>query len=324
MRDYPKSKTRIEGHFEPWLPALVNADAVDHLQITGQGTLDGSGEVFWDAFWNRRKENPKCTNLEVERPRLVFIQNSKDVLISGITFKDSGFWNLHLYHCHDVIVEKLDIHAAVGLNKRAPSTDGMDIDSCQNVSVRNCTFAVHDDCIALKGSKGPFAMDDKDSPPVEHIRISGCTFKNGGAAVTCGSEATIVRDVVLEKCTVTGDMPLVHLKLRPDTPQLYEDIHVSEVVLQAGVIFDVSPWTQFFDLKGQPPPTSLVRNVSVSDIKGAFASLGSIQGNKNTTIQDITLKNIDAKVKSEAFEHTNIENLNITNVVLNGTPLAGK
>src|ERR1044071_2040617 len=66
-KDYPKMRTRIEGHFEEWLPALVNADRVDHLRITGSGTLDGNGAPFWEDFWARRKENPKTTNLDVER-----------------------------------------------------------------------------------------------------------------------------------------------------------------------------------------------------------------------------------------------------------------
>ena len=33
---YPTRKTRIEGHFEDWLPALINADRCHHLRITGE------------------------------------------------------------------------------------------------------------------------------------------------------------------------------------------------------------------------------------------------------------------------------------------------
>ncbi len=121
--DYPKANTRIEGHSEPFLPALVNADRVNHLMITGEGTLDGSGPPFWASFWKRRKENPRCTNLEVERPRLVFLQDCQDVQISGITLKDSGFWNLHLYRCRDAVLEHLSIHVdvAAGERRRAPT-----------------------------------------------------------------------------------------------------------------------------------------------------------------------------------------------------------
>ncbi|HWW77510.1 MAG TPA: glycosyl hydrolase family 28 protein, partial [Pyrinomonadaceae bacterium] len=201
-KDYPKRETRVEGHFEEWLPALVNADRVDHLRITGTGTLDGSGAPFWEDFWARRKQNPKTTNLDVERPRLALIQNSEDVRVSGVTFKDSGFWNLHLYRCRNVVVENVRFRVPDGV--RCPSTDGTDIDSCQNVTIRGCTYRVDDDCIALKGSKGPLAAGDKDSPPVEHIRVENCTFERGHGVVTLGSEATLVRDVEVKNIKVVG------------------------------------------------------------------------------------------------------------------------
>jgi alpha-L-rhamnosidase len=118
-KDYPRMKTRIEGHFEAWLPALINADKTDHLRISGSGTFDGNGTPFWKEFWARRKANPKTTNLDVERPRLALSQNSEDVQISGITFKDSGFWNLHLYRCRNVVVEKVRFEVPKG---RCPST----------------------------------------------------------------------------------------------------------------------------------------------------------------------------------------------------------
>ncbi|HVQ36823.1 MAG TPA: glycosyl hydrolase family 28 protein [Pyrinomonadaceae bacterium] len=317
-KDYPKMKTRIEGHFEEWLPALINGDTVDHLRISGSGTLDGNGAPFWEDFWARRRANPATTNLDVERPRLALIQNSKDVQISGITFKDSGFWNLHLYRCKNVVVESVRFEVQNGL--RAPSSDGIDIDSCQYVTVRGCTFRVDDDAVCLKGSKGPFAMDDKDSPPVEHIRVVDCTFERGHGVLTIGSEATIVRDVVVERIKVIGPINLVRLKLRPDTPQLYEDIHYRDITLDStGAIFQVRPWTQFFDLKGQRPPKSVVRNVTLRNIKGRYGSFGEIQGNPGqTAISDIKLENIDVKLKDENLKAVDVKNLRIRNVKVNG------
>jgi len=324
VSDYPRMNTRIEGHMEPWLPALLNADGIDHLRLSGPGTLDGHGAPFWDAFWQRRKENRHCTNLEVPRPRLVFFQNCRDLQISGVEFKDSGFWNLHLYRCQDALLERLNIHAAQGTGKRAPSSDGMDLDSCQRITVRDCTFAVQDDCIALKGTKGPFALADPSSPPVEHIRISGCTYNEGGGGVTCGSEATVVRDVVLEHCTINGSMALVHLKLRPDTPQHYEDFHCRDIVMHNGRIFEVSPWSQFFDLKGQSPPHSTVTNITVSGVTGNAESMGKIQPGKQATISNVVLENVDLKLKSDQFDATGVENLQVRNVAVNGKPWAVK
>ncbi len=323
VHDYPKRLTRIEGHSEPWLPALVNAEKMNHLSISGEGTLDGSGQPFWAAFWQRRKENPKCTNLEVERPRLMFIDDCRNVRIDGITLKDSGFWNLHLYRCTDVRVRKLDIHAGVGTNLRPPSSDGMDIDSCQRVEVEGCSFAVNDDCIALKGTKGPFALEDKQSLPVEQVHITGCTFNAGHAALTCGSEATTITAVDMERCTVNGAMPLLHLKLRPDTPQNYSGIEVHNITMHAGTIFDVSPWTQFFDLKGQPPPQSVVQGVTISGVTGSFESLGAINPTKGVRVSKVTLKDVNATLKSVRFDHAPIDGLRIENVTVNGSSFTG-
>lgn len=334
LADYPKQMTRIEGHFEPWRPALVNASGLTGVKITGPGTLDGNGRPFWQAFWQRRAENRKCTNLEVERPRLVYLAECRDVTVSGVSLKDSGFWNLHLYACRDVLVEGVTITAPhgdppaiVGADQpwdevaidRAPSSDGIDVDSCQQVTIRRCRISVGDDCIALKGTKGPMALADASSPPVERITIEACDFDSGHGAVTCGSEATIVRDVTLRNCRVGADVPLVRLKLRPDTPQRYERIHVDGIeATGAQAIFDVKPWTQFFDLAGHEPPQSIVRDVTVRNVTGSFRSLGELRGNPGDLIEQVVLADVAITVDTPRLTVAEGQPLECTNVLVNG------
>jgi alpha-L-rhamnosidase len=322
INDYPKTMTRIEGHFETWPAALINADKVDHLSITGTGTLDGSGEPFWKEFYRRRDIDNKTTNLNVERPRLTFLQNCNDVKISGINFKNSGFWNLHLYRCKNLTVDNCRFTALNGPKpNNAPSSDGIDVDCCQDITISKCFFSVGDDCIALKGSKGPFAMDDKDSPSVERIHIVDCVFEAGGGIVTCGSEATIVRDVTVERC-ITRKPTVLRLKLRPDTPQQYENIVLKDITMEGGgVIFNIAPWSQYFDLKGQLPPKSIVRNITITNVKGTGSSLGKILGNPDTDFGEIVLKNVDVQLESPAFEITNLKALKFENVMVNGLPV---
>jgi len=320
INDYPKMMTRIEGHFEPWRTALLNGDKVDHLRITGKGTLDGNGAPFWKEFYDRRNADRKTTNLNVERPRLTFIQNSHDVKIDGITFNNSGFWNLHLYRDQQVTVDNCRFTAPHGpVPDHAPSSDGIDVDSSQDVSIGNCFFSVGDDDIALKGSKGPFAMQDKDSPAVERIHIHDCVFEAGGGIVTCGSEATIVRDVTVEHCTTTGPTVL-RLKLRPDTPQQYENISLNDITIEGNVvILSIAPWTQYFDLKGQAPPKSLIRNISITNVKGSGGSIGKVGGNPDTDFGDITLKNINVTLKNTEFDVNRFKQVTFENIVVNGT-----
>ncbi len=324
MTNFPPQRVRIEGHFEAhYTPALINADGCDGLQISGEGTLDGNGKPIWDQFWQLRRhsKNPgNFPNLSIPRAQLCAINHSEKVLIQGVTFKDSQFWNLHLYNCRNVTVNGSRFQVPDDY-KQAPSTDGIDVDSCQDVRISNCFFSVTDDCIALKGSKGPFAMNDVSSPPVEDVRITGCTFKRGGG-VTLGSEATVVRNVVVENCRFIGPVNVLNFKLRPDTPQCYEDIHYDNIVLDApgGVIVSIKPWTQYFNLQGQPPPQSVVRNISLSHVTGHFGAFGLIQGNQGQTrFGDIQLENFDVKLKNGRLQAPGLKSLEMFHVLVNGS-----
>ncbi|UDF05564.1 glycoside hydrolase family 28 protein [Asticcacaulis sp. AND118] len=321
--DFPAQRTRIEGHFEDrFTPALINAAGCNGFKISGQGTLDGAGQIVWDTFWRLRDAAPdrdNFPNLSVPRARLALIEDSRDVVIEGITFKDSQFWNLHLYRCQGVVVRKSRFVVPDGV--RAPSSDGIDIDSCQRVSVEDCYFSVTDDCIAAKGSKGPEALQDKDSPPVEGIRIRRCEFRRGHGLFTCGSEATIVRDVVVEDCKVSGAMPVVRLKLRPDTPQHYENIIYRNLTFDAsgGDLIAILPWSQYKNLGDNVPPNSVVRNVQLIGFRGRYGAFGTIAPNPGqTTISDIVLKNWDMQLKTPNLKATGVVRLRSEKVRING------
>ena len=323
IEDYPALPTRIEGHTQVWRPALVNAAHCDGLQITGEGTLEGGGKPFWDAFRRRYDADKSTKNLDVDRPRNVFIADSRDVLIRGISLRDSGFWNIHLYRCRGVTVEHVDIRTPPG----APSTDGIDVDSCQDVTIRGGYISVDDDDIALKGTKGPLADQDGESPPVERIRISDCVFGLGHGVLTLGSEACQVRDVVMENCRVEGPMEATHnallrLKLRPDTPQHYEDIHVRHVTLHDnGTLISIEPWTQYFDLKGQRPPGQLVEDVTVTNVAGTTGGFGRIAGPPQSVIRRVTLADIDLRLDNPQVAISNVAGLVMKDVRINGVPV---
>ncbi|MGC4072143.1 MAG: glycosyl hydrolase family 28 protein [Nibricoccus sp.] len=324
IADYPKRVTRIEGHFPEWRMALINAQNLTGVRITGKGKVDGNGILFWAAFWQRRKENRNLTNLEIERPRMFFIDRCNDVRLEGLTLRDSGFWNVHLYRCRDVVIEGLDIATpGQGSVVRAPSTDGIDIDSCQNVTVRRTKISVDDDCIALKGTKGPLALQDETSPPVENILIEDCEFGEGHGVLTCGSEATIVRNVTVRNCKISGENNVVRLKMRPDTPQLYENLTFENLTLDSdgGRLFDVKPWTQFFDLKGHPPQPSIAKNITVRNVTGRYGSLGILNPNSIDMVEGFTLENVNLTITEPKFEIGEVvKSLEAKNVTINGKP----
>jgi alpha-L-rhamnosidase len=325
--DYPPMPTRIEGHTQIWRPALVNADKCDGLRITGGGTIQGGGKPYWDAFWSRYKADKKTKNLDVDRPRNVFIRDSSGVVVSGVSLRESGFWNLHLYRCQNATIENVDIRTPPG----APSTDGIDVDSCQDITIRGCYISVDDDNIAIKGSKGPLADKDEQSPAVERIHITGCTFAHGHGAVTLGSEACHVKGVLVEDCKVEPDPGsanaahrtiLVRLKLRPDTPQHYEDLHFRNITLSGRAdLISIAPWTQYFDLRGQPEPSQLVENVTIENVTGAAGGFGQIAGPRKAIIRNITLKDIDLRLENPKVKIEKVDDLKVENVKINGAPI---
>lgn len=247
---YPDVQVHIEGVLQPYASALINAYGVNGFTISGKGTIDGSGNHWWDEFWQRRKENPSCTNLEVRRPRMISISGSSDVSISDVSLRNAGFWNIHLYKCERVRLKDISVYAPMR-PVRAPSTDGVDIDACSQVHIIGCSFAGGDDLIAIKGGKGPWADKDPDNGTNADILIEDSSFGHGSAVLTLGSECIGARNIILRNSKVHGTNRLLWLKMRPDTPQDYSHILVEKIKGDVGRIFYVRPWKQFFDLKGR-------------------------------------------------------------------------
>jgi polygalacturonase len=96
--DYPWIDTRIAGLEMKWPAALVNADGVTNLTISGAGTIDGSGERWWREYWDARDQAPGRADphFKIARPRLVHIINATNVIVRGLRLQNSAFWNLQL------------------------------------------------------------------------------------------------------------------------------------------------------------------------------------------------------------------------------------
>lgn len=253
IADFPVVDTRLEGRSIRYFAALVNADRADGFSLTGEGAIDGNGLRYWRSFWLRREVNPACTNLDELRPRLLYLSRSNDVTIEGVTLRNSPFWTVHLYKCARVRLRGLTI-LAPSKPVKAPSSDAVDLDACENVHVAGCRISVNDDAVSLKGGKGPGADRMAENGPNRNILIEACDFGFCHSALTCGSECVHARNVWMRRCRVTGANRLLWLKMRPDTPQIYEYVTVEEIEGSARSLLYIHPWMQFFDLEGGTEP----------------------------------------------------------------------
>jgi len=318
IANFPVMPSRMEGRSIDYFPAVINAYGVNGFTITGRGVIDGNGLKYWKAFWQRRAENPECTNLEVSRPRLVFIQNSNNIQIQDVSLKNSGFWTTHLYRCNNV--KALDLHIFSPVKPvKAPSTDAIDIDVCTNVLINGCYMEVNDDAVALKGGKGPSADTDPTNGPNMNIIIQNCSFGFCHSAVTCGSEAIHNRNIIVRHCTVDGPSRVLWLKNRPDTPQLYEYIRVENISGKADRLIFAKPWRQFFDLQGrETPPLSVSDHVTFKNIELTCKIFADIDVSEYDKLKNFSFENLKITADNGELNQSLIEGISLKNVIVNG------
>ncbi|MEI3790719.1 MULTISPECIES: rhamnogalacturonidase [unclassified Chryseobacterium] len=321
ISDFPVVETRMEGQTVKYFPALINADGLDGFTISGKGTLDGNGLRFWKAFWKRREWNPKCTNMDEMRPRIIYISNSKNIQVEGITVKNSPFWSTHYYKSEFVKLLNLTILAPKEPVK-APSTDAVDIDGCTNFLIKNCYMSVNDDAIALKGGKGPKADKAPENGENRNIIIEDNSFGFCHSVLTCGSESIHNYNVILRNSKVKDASRLLHLKMRPDTPQHYEYITVENITGNVKTFLYVKGWNQFFDLKGEEKPKkSLANNILIKNIDISCETAFDVEKSDLYDLTDFTLENLNIKALKPKEE--NLDTIkNLKKIKVNVTQVA--
>jgi len=315
ISDYKLQETRIEGETCQYFAALINADGVDGFCMCGPGTIDGNGLRAWKAFWLRRQWNPKCTNKDEQRPRLVYLSNCSNVIVTGLHLQNSHFWTNHIYKSHHV--KYLDCYIfAPAAPVKAPSSDAIDIDACTDFLVKNCYLEVNDDSVVLKGGKGPWADSAPENGSNERILIEDCTYGFCHGCLTCGSESVHNRNILLRRVKVLCGSNLLWLKMRPDTPQLYEYITVEKVTGQIKNFMNINPWKQFYDLKDRTdPPMSVAEHIVLRDCDCECETYFNVTKKEDQyRLSDFVLENLHITAKKNGFSEDLLDSVTVKNV----------
>ncbi len=319
IRHYPLIPMHFEGLPVNYFAALVTAEHADGFTITGRGTIDGNALRFWEEFWIRRKFNRQCTNLEAMRPQLVYIAHSDDVTVQDVRLVNSAFWTNHLYRCDRVKYLDCHIEAPTFGTTRAPSSDGIDLDDCDDVLVRGCYINVCDDGVCMKGGRGTFVDRDSTAGPVNRVIVEHCRFgKYTNAGVTFGSDAWDCHNVIMRNCHFENSWHVVLFKMRTDTPQRYGDVLIEHCTGKVRNAIEISSWSQFHTLNERPDmPVSSVSNLIVRNVDIQADAFFVVRQKHPFTISHVTLENIQAVDRKNCFEVDNIQHLTVKNVVLN-------
>ncbi len=192
IKDFPELPTRIAGIEMTWPAALINVRDAHDVTMTGKGTIDENGAVWWKTYNDLRAiYTPKglrwASDYDAKRVRLSLIQNSYNVRYGGgLTLKRSGFWTVQILYSHDITIDGLIIRNNEG--GRGPSTDGIDIDSSRKIEVVHADIEANDDALCLKSGRDSDGL--RVNRPTEDIRIHDSIIHKGAAAITIGSETS--------------------------------------------------------------------------------------------------------------------------------------
>src|SRR5207248_3094364 len=223
--DYPIIDTRIAGLEMKHPAALVNAIDCEDVAVVGAGTIDGSGQKWWDVFWKTRAERGRGVDFQVLRPRLVCFTRCKNVRVSGLSLQNPAFWTLHILYSNNVEIDGLTIRAPSP--HKAPSSDGIDIDSSSDVRVSRCDISCDDDDICVKSGRDSDGL--RVNNPSENISITDCTIGAGGG-ISMGSEtAGGIRNVTVLRCTFTGTGGAAWIKSMPGRGGVVENITFEDI-----------------------------------------------------------------------------------------------
>lgn len=300
LDDYPMIDTRWEGTEEKWTSAFVNADGVNGLDISGEGTIDGSGEEWVQKFPYRRPAHsdtagsPSAVSGPVQshtrgRPRLIGIQNSKHVRVAGLSLKNQAFWCLFFLYSEDVLAKDLKITAEHNI----PSSDGIDIDSCKHVRIDHVYIDVNDDCISIKSGKDADGL--RVNRPAEDIVIENSHFAYGHGGVAMGSETSGgIRNVEVRNCIAdSGNWAPIRFKSQPSRGGVVENITYRDMKLhdtRQAFEFNLE-WRMVPPVAPPAKVLPVVRHIKIINVSGDVQSVGLIHGLAASPIENIEFEN---------------------------------
>jgi len=174
--------------------SLLRASDAENVAITGPGEIDGSGLAFYDtgeigARFFKKPSTP--------RPRLVMFYRCRNIRFVDASFLDSPCWTFWLMKCERVFIHRVRIAG----DQRMINNDGIDLDSCRDVTVSDCIIKTSDDCLILRAVQQVY-----DAPGVcENITVSNCVLDSWcqGIRIGCPGDNSI-RNASFSNLTITS------------------------------------------------------------------------------------------------------------------------
>lgn len=327
----PVVLTRYEGTMFYGHSPRVYARGARNVAITGRGTIDGNARATLALMKDRPRGNSGelrrlgAEGVPVEqrvfgegrwmRPSLLQLLECENVLIEGVSFRDSTFWVVHPVLCRNVTVRGITVESWNSNN------DGIDPDSCTDVLIEDCVLRTGDDAIAIKSGR------DQDGwrvgRPSENIIIRRVTMGSRHSGVCIGSEMSGgVRNVFVEDCTLEAVSSALYFKANLDRGGAVERVRARRLQVERVRDGLVRFHTSYHGYRGGNFPPRF-RDYVLEDLECAQATgpAFDLEGVAAAPIQDVVIRRATVRRAARPGNAVHSEGVRLEDVRVNGLPL---
>jgi polygalacturonase len=204
IADYPVVNVRWEGEFREGHRALISATNAANITLSG-------GAIFGPPISLSKLRNPRG-------PVLIELTGCTNTVLENFTTQYQQLWSIHLLFCKNLTARNLTLRT-VNANG-----DGMDVDSCDGVTIEHCDINTGDDAISLKSGRGLAAQNL--ARPTQNIVIRDCRLQSSiYAAIGFGTEMSGgIRNVKIQNCVLSGRQNAIFIKSRDGRGGFMENI----------------------------------------------------------------------------------------------------
>jgi polygalacturonase len=272
-------KTQAEANAKYRVPKpLISGSKLHDVALTGPGTIDGSGQHWWE--WSEHAARTQPGRIVYSRPNLVAINGCDRLLVSDITLTNSSKFHLVPKRVNDLTIERVKIRAP----SNAPNTDAIDPGPGNNFWIHDCDIDTGDDDIVIKSGG-------------TNILIENNTIKHGHG-ISIGSETTDgVNNMLVRHCTFDGADNGIRIKSMRGVGGLVENVRYTDITMKNvtnAIVFQLDYVdSNRPDYNGDATKIPVIRNILLDHltIEGS-RNAGIIHGLPDSRITNIKLQDV--------------------------------
>jgi len=321
----PAVLTRWEGTEVFNYSPLIYAYNAVNVAISGTGTIIGNGgEIF--STWRDKQMDDQNSLREMGaqgvpvyervfgegnflRPNMIQFFSCQNVLLEGITIKDSPMWVNHFVYSTNVIMRDVNV------DSHRLNNDGVVIESSYNVLIEGNVLNTGDDSIVIKSGRDQDAW--RVGRPSQNIIIRNNTMQ-GYNAIALGSEMSGgIRDVYIEDNALIDVRNAIYFKSNLDRGGIVEKIRVRNINIgeaESVVRFR----TDYHGYRGDIHPP-LFRDIIIEDVTCETAHEVVIEARGTTeagTIRDVLIRNIIVHNGVDSVSIAGVINFKLENIMI--------